>query len=208
MFKNVNIQKNKNYKNKAGIGRPLFIVISMSLFFQSQSVFAEDKMKKYDPVTCAFPKDDEALKKLLSPEQYRITKQNGTERPFANAYWDNKHPGIYVDVISKEPLFSSKDKYDSGTGWPSFSRPIKKTSVVEKTDKSMYEERTEVRSKNADSHLGHVFHDGPKETGLRYCINSGSLLFVPLEKMKAEGYEDYLSGFDEKDLKLAKEKPF
>ena len=164
--------------------------------------------EKYNPETCAFPKDDSELKKLLSPEQYEITKRGGTEMPFRNAYWNNHHPGIYVDVISKEPLFSSKEKFDSGTGWPSFTEPLKKSSVVEKADKSHGMTRTEVRSSRADSHLGHVFDDGPGKNGLRYCINSGSLKFIPLEKMKDEGYEDWVGHFDEKDWAEARKNPW
>lgn len=167
------------------------------------------KVEKYNPETCAFPKDDDALKKLLTPEQYAITKKNGTERPFDNAYWNNHHPGIYVDVISKEPLFSSKDKFESGSGWPSFTKPITKDVVVEKTDDSHGMDRTEIRSKRADSHLGHVFTDGPKDKGgLRYCMNSASLRFIPLEKLKDEGYEDYLKLFSAKEIADAQKNPY
>ncbi|MFN3455704.1 MAG: peptide-methionine (R)-S-oxide reductase MsrB [Pseudobdellovibrio sp.] len=158
---------------------------------------------------CEFPKDDEALKKLLTPEQYAITKKNGTERPFENIYWNNKHHGIYVDIISKEPLFSSKDKFESGSGWPSFTKPIKEDVVIEKQDKSYGMNRVEIRSKRADSHLGHVFDDGPAEQGgLRYCMNSASLKFVPLEKMKDEGYEEWLKLFTQKEITEAKNNPY
>lgn len=161
--------------------------------------------KKYNADTCSFPKNDDDLRQLLTPEQFEITKKNGTERPFQNAYWDNKKPGIYVDIISKEPLFLSKDKFDSGTGWPSFTKPIQKDLIMEKSDKAHGMTRTEVRSRRADSHLGHVFNDGPaNKGGLRYCINSGSLRFVPLDKMKEEGYEDYLKYFDSKDWEQIK----
>lgn len=173
------------------------------------STTTEKKMEKYNPETCAFPKDDDALKKLLTPEQYAITKKNGTERPFQNTYWNNHHAGIYVDVISKEPLFSSKDKFESGSGWPSFTKPIDKSVVVEKKDLEHGMVRTEIRSKRADSHLGHVFEDGPADKGgLRYCMNSASLKFIPLEKMKAEGYEDWLKLFTAKEILDAEKNPY
>jgi peptide-methionine (R)-S-oxide reductase len=128
----------------------------------------------------------------LSPEQYHVTQKNGTERPFTGEYWDNHEPGIYVDVVSGEPLFASTDKFDSGTGWPSFTRPIEPVNVVEKRDFSHLMIRTEVRSAHGDSHLGHVFTDGPRaEGGLRYCINSASLRFIHLDDLEAEGYGEY-----------------
>ena len=135
------------------------------------------------------------LKKKLTPEQFAVTQQCGTEPPFHNAYWDNHKPGIYVDVVSGEPLFSSLDKFDSGSGWPSFTQPLHAAEVVEKTDSTLGMTRTEARSKAADSHLGHVFNDGPGDKGLRYCINSASLKFIPVEEMDQAGYGHYLEAF-------------
>ncbi|HEX4771170.1 MAG TPA: peptide-methionine (R)-S-oxide reductase MsrB [Bryobacteraceae bacterium] len=143
-----------------------------------------------------YHKDPEAVGRL-TPEQYRVTQQSGTERPFQNAYWDSKEPGLYVDVVSGEPLFTSMDKFDSGCGWPSFTKPIEAGNVLEKRDSSHGMLRTEVRSSGGDSHLGHVFPDGPRDAGgLRYCINSASLHFIPVEKLEAEGYGDYRHLFE------------
>jgi peptide methionine sulfoxide reductase msrA/msrB len=141
------------------------------------------------------PSQDE-LKKILTPMQYSVTQKNGTEPPFQNEYHDNKRAGIYVDIVSGEPLFSSTDKFDSGTGWPSFTKPLEPGNIVEKEDRSWFSVRTEVRSKLADSHLGHVFNDGPKPTGLRYCMNSAALRFIPKEELVKDGYGKYLSLFD------------
>jgi peptide-methionine (R)-S-oxide reductase len=132
----------------------------------------------------------------LSPEQYQVTQKNGTERPFTGEYWDNHDPGIYVDVVSGEPLFASVDKFESGSGWPSFTKPIESANVLEKRDLSHLMLRTEVRSKHGDSHLGHVFNDGPREAGgLRYCINSASLRFIHLDDLETEGYGEYKTLF-------------
>jgi methionine-R-sulfoxide reductase len=137
------------------------------------------------------PMDDE-VKEKLTDLQYQVTQNDATERAFNNEYWDNKKKGIYVDVVSGEPLFSSKDKFESGTGWPSFTKPIDPKYLAKIEDESYGMKRVEVRSKNGDSHLGHVFNDGPEETGLRYCMNSASMRFIPKEKMEEEGYGEYL----------------
>ncbi len=138
---------------------------------------------------------DAQLKKELTALQYEVTQQSGTEAPFHNAYFDNHAPGLYVDVVTGEPLFSSNEKFDSGTGWPSFYKPLSPSAVVEKHDSTHGMERVEVRSKLGDSHLGHVFADGPKPTGLRYCINSAALRFIPVDQLEAQGYGDYAKLF-------------
>ena len=145
-----------------------------------------------------YGKDKEAIARL-TPEQFRVTQHSATERPFQNAFWDQHEPGIYVDIVSGEPLFSSLDKFDSGCGWPSFTKPLEADNVEEKTDTSYGMTRTEVRSSHADSHLGHVFDDGPRNKGgLRYCINSASLRFIPVDELESEGYGEYQKLFEDK----------
>ena len=163
-----------------------------------EKIWGRDKHDgKPEPATRPYKKmPPEELKKKLTPLQYKVTQGNGTEPPFKNQYWQNKKQGIYVDIVSGEPLFSSKDKFDSGTGWPSFTRPLAPTNIAEKKDRGLLMVRTEVRSRLADSHLGHVFNDGPKPTGLRYCINSAALRFIPQEDLEKEGYGQYQKLFE------------
>ena len=172
------------------------LAIGAAIFFLSQAMAQKSD---HSAATTQSTGDDAELRRRLTKEQYYVTKQNGTEPPFRNAYWDNKKPGIYVDVISGEPLFSSVDKFDSGTGWPSFTKPLAKENVVEKSDSSHGMTRVEVRSKKSDAHLGHIFDDGPPDKGgIRYCMNSASLRFIPVEKLEAEGYGKFLPLFEGK----------
>ena len=184
-----------------GLSGAILVVVGSILFGYAQSQKIEnEKMNPTKPV----PSDAE-LRTKLTKDQYRVTREGATETPFQNAYWDNHRSGIYVDVITGEPLFTSKDKFDSGTGWPCFTSPISKDKLVEKRDTSHGMERTEVRSRTSDSHLGHVFADGPQPTGARFCINSAALRFIPVEKMKEEGYGEYLSLFPQAETQTKKE---
>jgi methionine-R-sulfoxide reductase len=162
---------------------------------QAPPTASEPTQSKGWNVTNYHRPSDAELKQKLTPEQYQVTQHEGTERPYQNRYWDNHEAGIYVDVVSGEPLFSSLDKYDSGTGWPSFTKPLEPANIHTREDHHLFSSRTEVRSAHADSHLGHVFDDGPKPTGLRYCMNSASLRFVPVSKLEEEGYGEYLPLF-------------
>ena len=174
--------------------KPKVYVFFYVLFFCALSIVSHSEVKMWKGEAFKKPTEQE-LKKNLKPLQFNVTQKEDTEPPFKNEYWDNKRQGLYVDVVSGEPLFSSEDKYDSGTGWPSFTKPITDEFIKTKIDKHLFYNRTEVRSKLADSHLGHVFDDGPKPTGKRYCMNSASMRFIPVEELEASGYGNFLSHF-------------
>jgi len=198
------VYKRRSHKTLwIGLFGTVVVIIASILFGYAQSQkMVSEKMNPTKPV----PTDAE-LQRKLTKDQYRVTREGATETPFQNAYWDNHRAGIYVDIITAEPLFSSLDKFDSGTGSPSFTKPISKDKVVEQRDSSHGMERTEVRTAKSDSHLGHVFQDGPPPTRERYCVNSAALRFIPVEKLKEEGYGQYLSLFQSQEGKDQRSQP-
>jgi methionine-R-sulfoxide reductase len=183
--------RSSHYTLIGGLIFAVILIIGIVWWTQAQT---GKVVERTHPEEFAVPPDKE-LRRQLTAEQYNVTRQNGTETAFRNAYWDNHKPGIYVDIITNEPLFSSLDKFDSGTGWPSFTKPISPEHVVEKTDTSYNMVRTEVRAKKSDSHLGHIFDDGPPPSKLRYCVNSAAMRFIPAEKLKEEGFVEFLPLF-------------